>query len=328
MARLESARGTVLDMRYRVGVTAVALTAAMVIGASAKAVDASYPGPGPTVGCSGSAGELSFGGQCVGVSGPSAPTEPASFHHWATSVPVAASSCTPYEVTEWATGIADDSWSWSGSFWSLGGQRVPVLRSTPLEDTGWVWEVFCGQDAGIRYLGYTQLPRHPDPCLPGTAAAQCLPGFNPGAFRAAVAGQVPAEEITATPPTAGLVGVPVTMVLQPEPATAQAVIDATVPDLGDDDLGETIHVEWVVQAAPEQISWTLPDGTTTPDGTWIPQVAERSLDLVATVTYQVTAFGFWSDGVDLHQLATQSVGAIEVTARLPYAVQQVQADLG
>jgi len=317
-------------MRHRHLLTAGMLACGLAVCLPAPLVRADFPGPGPgpTVGCSGSSGELSFGGQCVGVSGPSAPTEPASFHHWATSVPVAQSACVPYQITEWATGIATDSWSWSGSFWSLGGQRVPVLRSTPLEDTGWVWEVFCGPDAGIRYVGYTQLPRRPDPCPLNTPVAQCLPGFNPGAFRAAAAGDVPAEVITASPPTAGLVGVPVTMVLNPQPKTAQAVIDVTVPDLGDGDLGETIHVEWVVQAAPEQISWALPNGTTTAAGVWIPQVAERSLDLVATVTYQVTAFGFWSDGVDLHQLGPQSVGTITVTSRLPYGVQQVQSDLG
>jgi hypothetical protein len=291
-------------------------------------VEATYPGPGPTVGCSGSTNELAFGGQCVAVQGPSAPTQPATFHPWLVGLPTAPPACTPHEVTEWATGIATDSWSWTGSFWTLGGQRVPVLRSTPLEDTGWVWEVYCGPGAGIRYLGYQQLPRRPDPCSLGTPAASCLPGYSPGSFRAAVEGKVPAEQILATPPHSGLVGVPVNLELSPAPVMEQAIINDTVPDLGDGDLGEGIHVEWIVQAVPQGVVWTHPDGTSSTSSSWIPQVEEQLGYLVATVSYSVQAFGFWSNGVNVYQLPPQDVGTIRVTARLPYGIQQVQSNLG
>lgn len=231
-------------------------------------------------------------------------------------------------MTEWATGIATDSWSWGGSFWSLGGQRVPVLRSTPLEDTGWVWEVFCGPDAAIRYVGYQQLPRRPNPCSLATPVAACLPGFDPGSFRAAVEGKVPTEQILATPPGGGLVGVPVELSLRPTPVIVQAVIDDTVPDLGDGDLGEMLHVKWVVEATPQTLVWTRPDGTASTRGSWIPQVEEQGGEVVATVTYAVEAFGFWSNGVSVYQLPSQDVGTIQVVARIPYGIQQVQSDLG
>lgn len=289
---------------------------------------ANYSGSGVTLGCGGSTNELAFGGQCVAVQGPTAPTRPATFHPWLTGLPTAPPACTPYQVTEWATGIATDSWSWRGSFWTLGGQRVPVLRSTPLEDTGWVWEVYCGTGAAIRYVGYQQLPRRPDPCSLATPAASCLPGFNPGSFRAAVEGRVPPEQVLATPPNSGLVGVPVDLLLRPTPVTEQAIINVTVPDLGDGDLGEGIHVEWIVQAVPQGVVWTHPDGTTTSVGSWIPQVEEQSGYLVATVTYSVQAFGFWSNGVNVYQLPPQEVGSIRVVARIPYGIQQVQSNLG
>lgn len=311
-------------------VIVAAMAAGLVVCLSMGTALADYPGPGPTptVGCGATTGQLSFEGQCVAVQGPTAPTRPATFHPWLTGLPVSPPACSPYDVTQWATGIATDSWSWSGSFWSLGGQRVPVLRSTPLEDTGWVWEVFCGPDAAIRYVGYQQLPRRPNPCSVATPAAACLPGFDPGSFRAAVAGMVPTERILATPPSGGLVGVPVDLLLRPTPVTEQAVIDDTVPDLGDGDLGEMLHVKWVVQAVPQSLVWTRPDGTTSPLDTWIPQVEERGGDVVATVTYAVEAFGFWSNGVNIYQLPSQNVGTIQVTARIPYGIQQVQSDLG
>ncbi|MHB1499905.1 MAG: hypothetical protein ACYCYK_01840 [Candidatus Dormibacteria bacterium] len=231
-------------------------------------------------------------------------------------------------MTEWAAGIANDSWTWRGSFWTLGGQRVPVLRSTPLEDTGWVWEVYCGPNAGVRYLGYQQLPRRPSPCSLNTPAASCLPGFSPASFRAAVEGKVPVEQIVATPPGNGLVGVPVNLVISPSPVTEQAVINATVPDLGDGDRGEAIHVEWIVQAVPQGVVWTHPDGTTSSLSSWIPQVEEPRGYLVATVIYSVRAFGFWSNGVDVSQLTPEAVGTIRVTARIRYGIQQVQSNLG
>lgn len=316
-------------MRYRISlIVAAAAALGLSLSSSPWTVRANYSGSGVTLGCSGSTNELAFGGQCVAVQGPSAPTQPAIFHPWLMGLPTAAPACAPHQVTEWATGIATDSWSWSGSFWTLGGQRVPVLRSTPLEDTGWVWEVYCGPDAAIRYVGYQQLPRRPNPCSLGTPVAACLPGFNPGSFRAAVEGKVPPERILATPPHSGLVGVPVNLALSPTPVMEQAIINDTVPDLGDGDLGEGIHVEWVVQAVPQAVVWTHPDGTTSTASTWIPQVEEQPGYLVATVSYSVQAFGFWSNGVNVYQLTPQNVGTIEVVARVPYGIQQVQSNLG
>ena len=317
-------------MRYRCVVIAVAAPILVALSAAAIPVSADYPGPGPgpTVGCNGASGQLSFQGQCVGVPGPGAPTQPAVFHHWATGVPAAQPACTPYTVTQWATGISTDGWSWSGSFWTVVGQKVPILYSTPLQDTGWVWQVSCGSPGSVRYVGYQQLARHPDPCLPGTPASACRPGFNVPGFLDAVQGAVPAEQIQATPPSVGLVGAPVELTLAPNPVTEQAVIDVTVPDLGDGDPAEGIHVVWVVQAAPTSELWSRPDGTVSSDDQWTPQVQEQGGAVVATVTYAITGFGFWSDGLAVHPLSRQTVGAITVTARLPYSVEQVQSNLG
>ncbi len=315
-------------MRHRLISVVTAFGLGLCASGACATVDASYPGPGPTVGCNGTSSQMSFGGQCVGVPGPGAPTKPAAFHHWSTSLPAPPVACTPYTVTQWATGISADGWSWSGSFWTVAGQRVPILYSTPLKDTGWVWQVSCGSPGAVRYVGYQQLPRRPDPCLSGTPASACRPGFNATGFLDSVQGLVPAEEIQAAPPGVGLVGSPVTLTLAPNPVTQQAIINVTVPDLGDGDSAEAIHVVWVVQANPSGVDWSLPDGTASRIGNWVPQVQEQGGTVVATVTYAVTAFGFWSDGVSVHPLAQQEVGTITVGARLPYNVEQVQSNLG
>nr|MDA8333026.1 hypothetical protein [Candidatus Dormibacteraeota bacterium] len=118
----------------------------MATGSLVAPVLADYPGPGvgPTVGCSGSAGGVSFGGTCVAVQGPSAPTKPARDHPWILFAPVAVPTCTPHSVTQWATGTSKDGWTWDGSFWTQAGQRVPILYSTPIQDNGWDWSVSCG----------------------------------------------------------------------------------------------------------------------------------------------------------------------------------------
>ena len=291
-------------------------------------VYANFSGSGPTLGCTASAGELSFGGTCLAVSGPGAPTRPAASHPWITQVPVAATSCSPYSVTQWATGISSVGWSWDGSLWTMGGQRVPILYSTPLADNGWVWTVACGTPGALRYSGAASLPRQPNPCLPGTRAAACRPGFDPPGFLAAVRRQLPAEQILVTPPTQDVVGVPVDPVLQPAPVVEQAVINVTVPDLGDGDPREGIHVVWVVQAAPQAVVWSWPDSTQSEVARWTPQVDEMGGRILAEVDYRVTAAGFWSDGVTVHQLPLITVGTIPVQVVLPYNVQQVQASLG
>jgi hypothetical protein len=210
----------------------------------------------------------------------------------------------------------------------MAGQRVPIFYSTPLEDNGWVWYVPCDSGGTVRYVGSAQLPRQPSPCTPGTAAAACQPGYDPSGFLAAVEKQIPTEQIIPVPPSQDVVGVPVTVVLQPAPTVEQAVVDVTAPDLGDDDVGEQIHVVWVVQARPEEVLWTWPDGTQASVARWVPQVEEHDQPIVGAVTYLVTAAGFWSDGLTVHQLPSLTVGTIPVTAKLAYSVQQVQADLG
>jgi len=315
-------------MRYGIGVAAC--TAALILGTTTLPIDvrATYPGPGPTLGCSASAGEIEFGGACVAVPGPGAPTRPAASHLWITQVPEAAASCSPYAVTQWATGISSVGWSWDGSFWTMAGQRVPILYSTPLFDNGWIWTVACGSPGVVRYTGAASLARQPNPCAPGTSAAACRPGYDPPGFLAAVERQLPPEAIVVIPPIQDVVGVPVNPLLQPVPVQEQAVINVTVPDLGDGDPGEGIHVVWVVQATPQAVVWSWPDGTQSEVARWVPQVDERGGRILAELDYLVTAAGFWSDGVTVQQLPSLTVGTIPVRVTLPYSVQQVQSSLG
>ena len=315
-------------MRSRIWLTG--LLGTLVAGggfASAPAL-ANNIGPGPTVGCSGSAGGVSFGGTCVAVQGPSAPTKPARDHPWILFAPVAVPTCTPYSVTQWATGTSKDGWTWDGSFWTQAGQRVPILYSTPIQDNGWDWSVSCGSPGVIRYAGVASKPRSPSPCPPGVKPASCTPGLDPTDLLAAVEKDLPAETLTASPPPPGVVGVPVTVAIDPTPTIQYATINTSAPDLGDGDPGELLHVVWVVQATPEATTWFWPDGTSGIQLPWIPQVAEAHGAIRAVVTYAVTASGFWSDGVAVHPLASVRVGTLTVQASLPYPVQQVQADLG
>jgi hypothetical protein len=143
-----------------------------------------------------------------------------------------------------------------------------------------------------------------------------------------VAGQVPTEAIDATPAGTGVVGVPVQVVLAPIPQAEYAEIDLNVPDAGDGDPGETLHVVWVVEAVPELVSWAFPDGSASTDDTWIPQTYVTTGLIGANLEYSVTAQGFWSDGVAVHELPTLSVGTIPITAQLPYSVVQIQPALG
>jgi hypothetical protein len=210
----------------------------------------------------------------------------------------------------------------------MAGQRVPILYLTPLFDNGWIWTVACGYPGVVRYTGAASLARQPNPCAPGTSAAACRPGYDPPGFLAAVERQLPPEAIVVIPPIQDVVGVPVDPLLQPVPVQEQAVINVTVPDLGDGDPGEGIHVVWVVQATPQAVVWSWPDGTQSEVARWVPQVDERGGRILAELDYLVTAAGFWSDGVTVQQLPSLTVGTIPVRVTLPYSVQQVQSSLG
>jgi hypothetical protein len=130
---------------------------------------------------------------------------------------------------------------------------------------------------------------------------------------------------TASP---GVVGVSVNAELSPVPTTEYAEVDVAVPDVGDGDPGELLHVVWVVEATPEVVSWTWPDGTVSASSTWIPQTYVEAGSVHASLVYDVTAAGFWSDGVTVHALPSVSVGTIPVGAQLAYSVEQIQAGLG
>jgi hypothetical protein len=208
------------------------------------------------------------------------------------------------------------------------GQRIPIVYSTPQTDRGWDYLVTCGGAVDVRFVRVVAEPRRPSPCSLTTPSPECLPGFNPTAFLADVSGQVPPETVEATPAGTGVVGVPVQVVLAPIPQAEYAEIDVNVPDAGDGDLGETLHVVWVVEAVPELVSWAFPDGSASRDDTWIPQTYVTTGLIRASLEYGVTAQGFWSDGVAVHQLPTVSVGTIPIAAHLSYSVEQIQPALG
>ena len=310
--------------RLEVALVVVVLT----VLAGERWVDADFPTSGPTVGCQASTTGLNFDGTCVGIQGPSAPTHPSLNHAWSTAFPTVAQACAPYLTTEWAVPSVDMMGGPNGGLWTLGGQRIPLVSSTPLTDWGWVYTVSCGVGGGVRFTRVTSASRTPSPCSPGTAPTACLPGLNPRSFLAAVAGQVPAESIAATPPGPGVVGIPVEATLAPVPVTAYAEIDLSEPDLGDGDLGELLHVVWLVEAVPEAATWTWPDGTTSSSGSWIPQTYDVGGAMRVSLAYQVTASGFWSDGVAVHRLPTVTVGTIPILTQLGYSVEQVQPGLG
>jgi hypothetical protein len=48
----------------------------------------------------------------------------------------------------------------------------------------------------------------------------------------------------------------------------------------------------------------------------------------ASLVYTVTATGFWSDGVTVHDLPSVSVGTIPIGGQLDYSVEQIQPGLG
>ncbi len=288
---------------------------------------AAYGRTGQSVGCGASVSTISFAGECVGVQGPSSPTVPAYWHHWVMTYPVAPPVCDPYDTVEWAAAATPTSPA-GGAVWTQGGQRVPVIYSTPRTDNGWTWEVNCTGTEDVRFIGVTSEPRAPNPCATATPAPSCIPGFSGAKFLAAVQGEVPNETIAAYPADVGLVGVPVTVSLSPVPITESAEIDVSTPDAGDQDPGEIIHVVWIVQAVPESVEWSWPDGTRTVGGQWIPQVYVSRGPIEAQVVYDVSATGFWSDGVTVHRLSTQTVGTIDVGATISYSVEQVQPALG
>ena len=242
--------------------------------------------------------------------------------------PIAPQVCSPYDTTEWAAASASST-EWSGgAAWTVDGQRVPIVYSTPQTDWGWDYLITCGSGGTVRFERVIAEPRRPSPCSLQTPAPQCLPGLNPSAFLAEVASQVPTETVYATPAGTGVVGVPVQVALAPVPQAEYAEIDVNVPDLGDGDPSETLHVVWVVEATPEVVSWTFPDGYASTSDAWIPQTYVTAGLIRASLEYSVSAEGFWSDGVAVHELPSASVGTIPVAAHLSYSVEQIQPALG
>jgi len=274
--------------------------------------------PDPNTTCGASQSSLSFGAQCVRPPGPSAPTQPSYDHPWAVT------GCQPYTEVVWATGTAAVGGPSGGYVLTPTGQHVPVLRSDPRDDYGWVWNIRCGTGLIPTYVGWTTAARTPNPCSPGRPWSQCRPGVSIPAFRAAAQGRVPLERVIAVP-VSGVVGVATRVRLFPEPKVQYAQINVTVPDLGDKDSTELLHVVWIVTATPQMTEWSWPDGTRSLASEWIPQTDEAGGVIAAVVTYRVIAAGYWSDGVVLHRLPSLEVGTISVEAVLrPYDVQQVQ----
>lgn len=316
------------SLRYSQQLALTAVCAALVLPTAMLTAHADLGVTGPTVACQGETTALVFGGTCEGLQGPTAPTQPATWHRWTTAPPSAPLACAPYDTTEWAAASAVSS-EWSGgAAWNVDGQRVPIVYSTPQTDRGWDYLVTCGSAGAVRFLRVVAEPRRPSPCSLQTPAPQCLPGFNPTAFLAEVASQVPMETVDATPASTGVVGVPVQVALAPIPQVAYAEIDVSVPDVGDGDPSETLHVVWVVEATPEVVSWTFPDGSASASDAWTPQTYVTTGLIRASLEYSVTAQGFWSDGVAVHELATVSIGTIPVAAQLSYSVEQIQPALG
>jgi hypothetical protein len=315
-------------LRYSKRIAFSASLAVLTLPTAVLSVHADLGVTAPTVACQANAGALTFGGRCIGVQAPTAPTQPAIWHHWTTVPPSTPPVCTPFETTEWAAASAASS-EWSdGAAWTVDGQRIPIVYSTPQTDRGWDYLVACGNPAAVRFVRLVAEPRRPSPCSLQTAGADCLPGVNPTAFLAEVAGQVPAETVAATPAGTGMVGVRVQVALTPAPVAEYAEIDVSVPDAGDGDPGETLHVVWVVEAIPEVVSWAWPDGSASTTNIWIPQTYVTTGLIRANVEYTVTAEGFWSDGVDVHKLPTVLVGTIPIASQLGYSVEQVQPGLG
>src|SRR5487761_449084 len=169
---------------------------------------ASYGLGGSSVACQASSSATEFNGNCIGLETPTEPTQPALWHHWITSPPSQPVSCAPYNATEWAASSAAKGGGQVGGVWTVDGQRVPIVYSTPQTDWGWVYTVTCGGGGIVRFMRVVAEPRHPSPCSLQTATAACLPGLDPTTFLADVEGHVPAETIVATPPGLGVVGVP------------------------------------------------------------------------------------------------------------------------
>jgi len=320
--------GSLLAMRRIYAVVTLTIVSTALTMLNELPVSAGYVHASSTVACDGGVSGTAFGGTCFALEAPSQPTQPSLWHSWLTSPPSAPAACSPYETTEWAPASAGSSGGVVGEVYTLEDQRVPIVVSTPITDWGWVFSVTCGSPGAVRFLSVVSGPRTPSPCSAQTTAANCLPGLNPSTFLAAVSGQVPPETIVATPPGPGIVGVPVEAELSPAPIPKYAEVNLAVPDLGDGDSGESLHVVWVVAATPEIVWWTWPDGTATSNSEWIPQTYDDGGLIRARLVYNVTATGFWSDGVTVHDLPSVSVGTIPVVAQLGYSVQQIQPGLG
>jgi len=314
-------------MRFGRRIALSTVLAILVLGVSAEGASADFPNKPPTVGCQATAEAVEFGGECFGAQPPTPPTQPAADHPWLTAEPSTQPPCMPYETIVWAAPSGQPGDGVSGTLWAL-GQRLPILYSTPQTDFGWEFTVTCGDPGTIQYQTIVRAARTPSPCSTQTLLTACLPGYDPSGFLAAAEGHVPAETIVLDPTSTGVVGVPVEAQLSPVPSAAYAEVDVAAPDLGDGDPAEILHVVWVVQATPEVVLWRWPDGSTSASARWVPQTYTERGTVGASLVYEVTAAGYWSDGVSVHDLPSVTVGSIPLTAQLPYSVEQIQAGLG
>jgi len=278
--------------------------------------------PGRTKVCTANADQLEFGGVCSTPRSPSAPTRPAFFHAWALTQPVNHTGCVPYDQTTWADGTAAVGGPQLNGYFFYDGQKIPRVLSDPRTDWGWEWYIPCDPKRALQFVGIVHMPRAPSPCP--TGQPDCRPGASVPGFLAAARGVVPAERIEVDPAAVGVVNVRVLAALDPVPVQKAADVRVTVADGGDLDPGERVHVLWIVTATPEPWQWRWPDGSASAIGRWVPQQDQRGAEIRVNLVYAVTAAGFWSDGITIHDLPGFTVGTIAVPSSRSYDVQQVQ----
>ncbi len=236
--------------------------------------------------------------------------------------PVNRTGCVPYEEITWADGTAAVGGPEPYGFFFYGGFKIQRVLSDPTTDWGWEWYIPCNPKVAMRFVGIVHMPRAPSPCP--TGVPDCHPGVSIPGFLAAARGAVPLERVVVNPVSVGVVNVRVVAALDPLPVPRMATVRVTVPDLGDLDPGERVHVLWIVTATPEPWTWLWPDGSASTAGRWVPQSDERGAEIRVNLTYRVTAAGFWSDGVVVHSLPGFTVGTITVPTAMAYDVVQVQ----
>ncbi len=230
--------------------------------------------------------------------------------------------CVAHDQITWADGTAAVGGPEPGGYVYYFGLKIQRVLSDPRTDWGWNWFVPCNPRRSMAFLGLVHMGRAPNPCVTGTAA--CRAGVSIPGFLAAARGAVPVERIVVDPVTVGVVNVRVLAALDPIPIPKSVEVRVTVPDQGDLDLGERLHVIWVVTATPEPWEWQWPDRSQSAEGRWVPQQDEQGGHVNVDLQYLVTAAGYWSDGITIHDLPGFVVGTISVPTTRAYDVQQVQ----